>query len=202
MSAAGFADIAVVRTSSGGHQTADVADYRPCRQETLNIRQATFLTLKDTLGSLVYPPASSTEGWYFFSITALLIIAVYLLCRQNPTVGKDKPETMPVDKQLMGQAVLCRLDWDNQLYKLWKEFVSVHSALALYARFFEFAGMGTIEYHPCAHNCLAAVDSIFAFCRDAQEQCERRRYVGVAVETGYCYGCLCGCARRAALSAI
>jgi len=51
-----------------------------------------IFNFEDTLGSLVYPPAASTEGWYFFSITALLIIAVYLLCRQSPTVGRDKPE--------------------------------------------------------------------------------------------------------------
>ncbi len=34
----------------------------------------------DTIGSLVYPPAASAEGWYFFSITALLIIIIYLIC--------------------------------------------------------------------------------------------------------------------------
>jgi hypothetical protein len=54
-----------------------------------------IFNFEDTLGSLVYPPVSSAEGWYFFSITALLIIAVYLLCRQNPTAGEDKPEAMP-----------------------------------------------------------------------------------------------------------
>jgi hypothetical protein len=52
---------------------------------------------KDTIGSLVYPPASSIEGWYFFSITALLIIAVYLFSRRGPIVGKETQETMPVD---------------------------------------------------------------------------------------------------------
>jgi hypothetical protein len=52
---------------------------------------------KDTIGSLVYPPASSIEGWYFFSITALLIIAVYLFGRQRPIVGKETRGTFPVD---------------------------------------------------------------------------------------------------------
>ena len=37
-----------------------------------------IFNFEDTLGSLVYPPAASTEGWYFFSITALLIILMYL----------------------------------------------------------------------------------------------------------------------------
>jgi hypothetical protein len=54
----------------------------------------------DTLGSLVYPPMSSPEGWYFFSITALLIIAVYLLCRQSPAVGKDKLLSMPLGLEI------------------------------------------------------------------------------------------------------
>ncbi|MGD0552346.1 MAG: hypothetical protein ABSB25_06810 [Sedimentisphaerales bacterium] len=51
----------------------------------------------DTIGSLVYPPASSTEGWYFFSITALLIIAIYLFSRRRPIVGKETQEAIPVD---------------------------------------------------------------------------------------------------------
>jgi hypothetical protein len=34
---------------------------------------------EDTVGSLVYPPAASAEGWYFFSITGLLIILLYWL---------------------------------------------------------------------------------------------------------------------------
>jgi len=33
---------------------------------------------EDTLGSLVYPPNAQAEGWYFFSITAFLLIMLYL----------------------------------------------------------------------------------------------------------------------------
>jgi hypothetical protein len=33
---------------------------------------------QDTVGSLIYPPASQVEGWYFFGITALLIILLSL----------------------------------------------------------------------------------------------------------------------------
>ena len=32
---------------------------------------------EDTVGSLVYPPNSETEGWYFFSITAVLVLFLY-----------------------------------------------------------------------------------------------------------------------------
>ncbi|MBE3142787.1 MAG: hypothetical protein IMZ61_02545 [Planctomycetes bacterium] len=42
-----------------------------------------IFNFEDTLGSLVYPPAASTEGWYFFSITALLIILMYLFSRNR-----------------------------------------------------------------------------------------------------------------------
>ncbi len=38
---------------------------------------------EDTVGSFVYPPAASTEGWYFFSITALLIICIYLFTKTD-----------------------------------------------------------------------------------------------------------------------
>jgi len=58
-----------------------------------------IFNFEDTVGSLVYPPASSTEGWYFFSITALLIIAVYLFGRRGATGGKDteRPGSIPAD---------------------------------------------------------------------------------------------------------
>jgi len=48
-----------------------------------------IFNLEDTVGSLVYPPAASTEGWYFFSITALLIIAVYLFGGRDKMVGEN-----------------------------------------------------------------------------------------------------------------
>ena len=44
---------------------------------------AFLFNLKDTVGSLVYPAAANVEGWYFFSITALLIISIYLFSRQG-----------------------------------------------------------------------------------------------------------------------
>jgi len=39
---------------------------------------AHIFNFEDTLGSLVYPPAASTEGWYFFSIAGLLLILLYM----------------------------------------------------------------------------------------------------------------------------
>ncbi len=48
---------------------------------------------KDTIGSLVYPPAASTEGWYFFSITALLIILMYLFSRDGNAQNTSQNHT-------------------------------------------------------------------------------------------------------------
>ncbi|MGB8225513.1 MAG: hypothetical protein WCE45_01405 [Sedimentisphaerales bacterium] len=44
----------------------------------------------DTIGSLVWPPTAQVEGWYFFSITALLIILLYLFTK---TTGKFSSDT-------------------------------------------------------------------------------------------------------------
>jgi len=49
--------------------------------------------LEDTLGSLVYPPAAQAEGWYFFSITALLVIVLYMLSGRT-TAGNAGKETV------------------------------------------------------------------------------------------------------------
>ena len=43
-----------------------------------NYSTAHIFTFEDTLGSLVYPPAASVEGWYFFGIAGLLIILLYI----------------------------------------------------------------------------------------------------------------------------
>ena len=96
MSAAGFATllfcapylVGVKRLMS---QTIDRAG-RDFQYSTSHV-----FNFEDTIGSLVYPPASSTEGWYFFSIVALLIITVYLFSRRKPIVGKEAQETFPVD---------------------------------------------------------------------------------------------------------
>ncbi len=48
-------------------------------------------TPEDTVGSLVYPPAANAEGWYFFSITGVLIIAIYLFGRHFTPTAEDRP---------------------------------------------------------------------------------------------------------------
>ena len=50
---------------------------------------AHVFNLEDTLGSLVFPPASSTEGWYFFSIAGLLVILLYMLTQRKVNLESE-----------------------------------------------------------------------------------------------------------------
>jgi hypothetical protein len=49
-----------------------------------------IFNIRDTAGSLVYPPAASTEGWYFFSVTALLIVLLYLFLGRRKIQNVDE----------------------------------------------------------------------------------------------------------------
>lgn len=56
-------------------------------------------SFEDTLGSLVYPPAAMQDGWNFFSITALLVIFLYMLsgrvaAHNRQQTGDDEKETV------------------------------------------------------------------------------------------------------------
>ncbi len=70
---------------------------------------------EDTLGSLVYPPAASTEGWYFFSIAGLLMILLYMftgITVENEGKGKDLREE--------GQALNGHRDlWIKLFFIIW-----------------------------------------------------------------------------------
>jgi len=76
-------------------------------------------TFEDTVGSLIYPPASSAEGWYFFSITALLVISLYLL-----TASKETGASSWVKLFFVGWfAVISYITYGRQSYLfelLWK----------------------------------------------------------------------------------
>ncbi len=39
---------------------------------------AHIFNLEDTVGSLIYPPLAQAEGWYYFSIMGVLLVALYL----------------------------------------------------------------------------------------------------------------------------
>jgi hypothetical protein len=59
-----------------------------------------LFNFEDTLGSLLYPPAAQVEGWYFFSITGVLLIFLYLLYSRAPAhsaaENSDKQKNLPV----------------------------------------------------------------------------------------------------------
>lgn len=51
---------------------------------------ANVFSFEDTLGSLTFPPSARPEGWYFFSISALLILLVFGLCHiRNHSASTD-----------------------------------------------------------------------------------------------------------------
>jgi hypothetical protein len=63
-----------------------------------NYSTAHIFNFEDTLGSLVYPPAASVEGWYFFSIAGLLLIVLYMFTRKtvnNKSEGLDSRNLIP-----------------------------------------------------------------------------------------------------------
>jgi hypothetical protein len=61
-----------------------------------NYSTAHIFNFEDTLGSLVYPPAASVEGWYFFSIAGLLLILLYMFTRNTiNNEGKGKETLQP-----------------------------------------------------------------------------------------------------------
>ncbi len=62
---------------------------------------AHVFNLEDTLGSLVYPPAASVEGWYFFSIAGLLFILLYMFTGKtvnNKSKGLDSRNLIPTPR--------------------------------------------------------------------------------------------------------
>ncbi len=51
---------------------------------------AHIYTFKNTLGSLLYPPAAMPDGWNFFSITAVLMVSLYILSGETSTQSRLK----------------------------------------------------------------------------------------------------------------
>ncbi len=69
--------------------------------EDFTFSTAHVYTFEDTLGSLVYPPAAMQDGWIFFSITAILLILLYMLSGKaahnlQQTDDNEKKATMPL----------------------------------------------------------------------------------------------------------
>lgn len=65
------------------HQTTDRTGV------SFEFATAKAFEFKDTLGSLVYPPASNTIGWYHFGFVGLLLILLFLFGRLHRTDQKS-----------------------------------------------------------------------------------------------------------------
>lgn len=104
-----------------------------------------IFNFEDTVGSLVYPPASQAEGWYFFSITALLIIFLYLLRRNCAASAEQKDDLSPVNLNdrwiklffVIWIALITYITYGRSSYLfilLWK-YMPGFSALRVWGRF-------------------------------------------------------------------
>jgi hypothetical protein len=75
---------------------------------------AHIFNLQDTIGSLIYPPWSQTEGWYFFSITALLIIILHvtsLIKYSSDEIRQGNRSELSVKTRQSPGGVLFLLGW-------------------------------------------------------------------------------------------
>lgn len=57
-------------------------------------------TIKDSIGSLIYPPLAQWEGWYFFSITGVLLIGLFLFRCLGGISKKDNSSILPTISSL------------------------------------------------------------------------------------------------------
>jgi hypothetical protein len=101
--------------------------------------------LVDTLGSLVYPPAASAEGWYFFSIAGLLLILLYIFTRNtvnNEGKGKETlqpPRPSDLRVKLFFLIWICIITYisygrSSYLFKLLWKFMPGFSSLRVWGR--------------------------------------------------------------------
>ncbi|MHC4097693.1 MAG: hypothetical protein ACYSU3_16730 [Planctomycetota bacterium] len=104
---------------------------------------------EDTVGSLVYPPAASAEGWYFFSITGLLIILLYWLSSRTTAHNGEKrsdkknalmpPQPHNLCVKLFFFIWICTITYISYgrysyLFKLLWEFLPGFSSLRVWGR--------------------------------------------------------------------
>jgi hypothetical protein len=78
-----------------------------------------IFSFEDTLGSLVYPPDAQTEGLYFFSITAFLLIALYLFSQKR----KESEEIeLKGDKRIISPSIHSL--WVKLFFIIWISMIS------------------------------------------------------------------------------
>lgn len=100
-------------------------------------------TVVDVLGSLVYPPRASMEGWYFFGITALTLVVLFAVVsfRPGPDQTSAAMQTTSRSRQLLlGAGILwvfvslLTLGENSPLFPLMWKYYPGFSSLRVWGR--------------------------------------------------------------------
>jgi hypothetical protein len=110
---------------------------------------AHVFNIKDTIGSLIYPPFAQTEGWYFFSITGLLVILLLPCLLYRHIAENIQPSAIPqpsVKEQYRWTGIMFLLFWicvisyithgkSSWLFTLLWDHLPAFSSLRVWGRF-------------------------------------------------------------------
>jgi hypothetical protein len=91
----------------------------------------------NTLGSLLYPPSSNPEGWYYFGMIGILLILLFLISRV--TGNRNTPRTsntMPLLYILIWYSIISYITYGkySYLFKLLWQYVPGFSSLRVWGR--------------------------------------------------------------------
>jgi hypothetical protein len=64
-------------------------------------------TAQDSLGALIYPPLSQMEGWYYFSLTGLLLVLLFFVWLFLSPRNTALPSNSPYSMRLSSRKHLC-----------------------------------------------------------------------------------------------
>jgi hypothetical protein len=133
--------------------------------------------LVDTVGSWIYPPAASMEGWYYFGMPATLLIATYLCCLAMRSFGFERHRGIAL--WIVGWlAVVTYFTWgaDSALFRfVWHHHVPVLDKMRVWGRL-------NIVLVPAIACLFALAFSFFvSVVRSARERWTRETIVFIAI---------------------
>jgi hypothetical protein len=133
--------------------------------------------LVDTVGSWIYPPAASMEGWYYFGMPAALLIATYLCCLAMRSFGFERHRGIAL--WIVGWlAVVTYFTWgaDSALFRfVWHHHVPVLDQMRVWPRL-------NIVLVPAIACLFALAFSFFvSVVRSARERWTRETIVFIAI---------------------
>lgn len=100
-------------------------------------------TVVDVLGSLVYPPRASMEGWYFFGVTALALVVLFAVVSFRPGAAQTPaatPATARSRRLLLGAGALwvflslLTLEENSPLFAIMWRYYPGFSSLRVWGR--------------------------------------------------------------------